>query len=79
MVSSCPNPPATCNMHTLHEPGPNPHLLCGAVVGGPDGRDGYSDERDQYLYNGVAITYNAGFQTAVAGTSMTETLLVIVA
>ncbi|PVD35385.1 hypothetical protein C0Q70_02347 [Pomacea canaliculata] len=64
--SSCPSPPASCTPSVLHAHGPNPHVLCGALVGGPDGRDGYKDDREEYYYNDIAIVYNAGFQTAVA-------------
>nr|KAG5688844.1 hypothetical protein BaRGS_004521 [Batillaria attramentaria] len=47
---------------------PNPHTLYGALVGGPDQSDAYTDARDNYVNNEVACDYNAGFQTAVAGT-----------
>ena len=46
---------------------PNPHTLYGALVGGPDQSDRYTDARDNYVNNEVACDYNAGFQTAVAG------------
>ncbi|KAK7471381.1 hypothetical protein BaRGS_00035987 [Batillaria attramentaria] len=65
--SSCPNPPGICNMNVLHIDVPNVHTLYGALVGGPDGSDGYKDSRNNYVNNEVACDYNAGFQTAVAG------------
>ncbi|KAK7471380.1 hypothetical protein BaRGS_00035986 [Batillaria attramentaria] len=65
--SSCPNPPGICNMNVLHIDVPNVHTLYGALVGGPDGSDGYKDSRNNYVNNEVANDYNAGFQTAVAG------------
>jgi len=46
--------------------GPNPQTLTGALVGGPDKSDMYTDKRDDYVHNEVAMDYNAGFQTAVA-------------
>ena len=32
----------------LHSPEPDANVLVGAVVGGPDGGDGYTDSRDNY-------------------------------
>jgi endoglucanase len=43
------------------------HLLYGALVGGPDSDDAYSDAVDEYVYTEVAIDYNAGFVGAMAG------------
>lgn len=54
-------------MNILHLPTPNVHTLYGALVGGPDASDSYTDKRDNYVNNEVANDYNAGFQTAVAG------------
>lgn len=42
-------------------------MLYGALVGGPDGSDGYVDSRQNFQSNEVACDYNAGFQSAVAG------------
>jgi hypothetical protein len=47
-------------------PGPNPQILYGALVGGPDIDDNYEDIRDDYVRNEVALDYNAGFQSALA-------------
>lgn len=63
--SSCPDPPAQCNQGGS---GPNPHVLYGALVGGPGENDDYTDSRTDYQHNEVACDYNAGFQSAVAGT-----------
>lgn len=49
--------------------GPNPNLLKGALVGGPGRNDDYQDVRSDYVKNEVACDYNAGFQSALAGTS----------
>ena len=53
---------------TEDAPGPNPHELFGALVGGPGPNDEFEDLRTDRLKNRVSITYNAGFQSAVAGT-----------
>ena len=42
------------------------HILCGALVGGPDASDGYTDEVSNYTVNEVADDYNAGFTGALA-------------
>ena len=63
--SSCPvNGP--CGWGTFHDPAPNPNILTGALVGGPDAQDNWVDKRDDYISNEVTTDYNAGFQSAVA-------------
>ncbi|ADL52518.1 glycoside hydrolase family 9 protein [Clostridium cellulovorans] len=37
------------------------HVLYGALVGGPDASDGYTDAIDNFTNNEVACDYNAGF------------------
>ena len=37
------------------------------MVGGPDNNDAYNDKRDDYVHNEVAMDYNAGLQSALAG------------
>ena len=54
---SCPNRPAICDWSAFSSFTPNPQLLIGALVGGPDAYD--------YVKNEVT-TDNAGFQSAVA-------------
>ena len=66
-LRSCPSPPATCDWDQLSSPDPNPHILYGALVGGPDENDTYLDIRDDYVKNEVTTDYNAGFQSAIAG------------
>ncbi|XP_025083452.1 uncharacterized protein LOC112557675 [Pomacea canaliculata] len=66
-ASSCPMLPAPCGWEAQQNPGPNPHVLYGALVGGPGGSDDYVDDRKDYVHNEVACDYNAGFQSAVAG------------
>ncbi|CAF4058933.1 unnamed protein product [Adineta steineri] len=65
--SSCPSRPASCDWNSYNSPSPNPQVLIGALVGGPDRNDNYEDNRGDYIKNEVATDYNAGFQSAVAG------------
>ncbi|ESO83674.1 hypothetical protein LOTGIDRAFT_197134 [Lottia gigantea] len=58
---------AHCDSSILHSSAPSPHVLVGALVGGPDEHDKYVDKRDDYVHNEVACDYNAGFQSALAG------------
>ncbi|XP_034236643.1 endoglucanase 13-like [Thrips palmi] len=66
-ASSCPDRPAVCDWGALARPAPNPQVLYGALVSGPDENDFYEDIRREYIYNEVTLDYNAGFQSAVAG------------
>ncbi|XP_068216077.1 endoglucanase E-4-like [Palaemon carinicauda] len=63
--SSCPDMPQTCDYSALDNPGPNPQVLYGALVGGPDQNDQYVDDRHDYVKNEVACDYNAGFTAAL--------------
>lgn len=73
--SSCPNLPAPCNWDNFRSLDPNPQTLFGALVGGPAGvrknsanpDDSYIDKRSNYVTNEVALDYNSGFTTALAG------------
>lgn len=67
--SSCPDPPATCDWNVFDAAKPNYHILIGALVGGPDQNDQYTDD---YPHNVVACDYNAGFQGALAALSALE-------
>merc|ERR1712137_286406 len=62
--SSCSKDRNSCS---IGDGGPNPNLLKGAMVGGPDNGDSYQDRRDDYVKNEVACDYNAGFQGSLAG------------
>lgn len=42
------------------------HILYGALVGGPDAKDNFVDERSNFKMTEVATDYNAGFTGAVA-------------
>ena len=46
---------------------PEPHVLYGALVGGPGQNDDYSDSCSDYTKNEVTTDYNAGFTSALAG------------
>ena len=50
----------------MNEPGTARHTLYGALVGGPDASDGYTDEVSNYNTNEVACDYNAGFTGLLA-------------
>ena len=65
--SSCPSMPAPCGWDEQRNPGPNPHTLYGALVGGPGQDDSYKDDRMDYVKNEVACDYNAAFQSSIAG------------
>ena len=69
LVRSCNDPPATCDWYDHDKPDPNPQVLNGALVGGPDQNDYYEDVRSNFVFNEVACDYNAGFQGALAGNS----------
>ena len=65
--SSCPPAPARCDWNTYSSNTPNHFLLFGALVGGPNLLGQYTDARQNYQQSEVAVDYNAGFQSAVAG------------
>ncbi|SCW63550.1 endoglucanase [Ruminococcaceae bacterium YRB3002] len=50
----------------MNEPGEARHTLYGALVGGPDASDGYSDTVTDFSKNEVACDYNAGFTGLMA-------------
>ena len=52
--------------NNIGEPSQTRHILYGALVGGPDSNDGYTDDRNNYVNNEVACDYNAGFTGALA-------------
>ena len=70
--SSCRNTPSPCDWSDFNQPGPNPQVLYGALVGGPDQNDNYQDNRADFIMNEVACDYNAGFQSAVAALRSNE-------
>ena len=52
-AASCPPPPATSNYLQLHSKAPNPHVLVGALVGGPFFNDSFPDDRMDYAKSEV--------------------------
>nr|XP_039255234.1 endoglucanase 25-like isoform X2 [Styela clava] len=65
--SACTPFPAPCSRKTFYTPRPTYFTLYGGLVGGPDQKEIYSDNRVVYEQTEVACDYNAGFQGAVAG------------
>nr|XP_026691225.1 uncharacterized protein LOC100175432 [Ciona intestinalis] len=65
--SSCPAAPTECSWGNFHSSAANHFTLHGALVAGPGRDDSYTDNRGDYIANEVAVDYNAGFQSAVAG------------
>ena len=45
---------------------PNPNILVGAILGGPDSRDNFADDRNNYQQSEPATYINAPFVGAVA-------------
>lgn len=68
------NPPQRPHHRTSHgswldsvsQPAEQRHTLYGALVGGPALDDSYSDNRQDFIQNEVALDYNAGFSGALA-------------
>ena len=52
---------------SMDDPEDQMHVLWGALVGGPDASDWHRDITKDYVYNEVAVDYNAGFVGACAG------------
>ncbi|KAB1220467.1 Endoglucanase 1 [Morella rubra] len=50
----------------LYSGAPNPNVLAGAIVGGPDSKDNFSDDRNNYQQSEPATYINAPFVGAVA-------------
>ena len=55
-----------CTDNLSADPKVNVHTLTGALVGGPDASDGYTDTRSDYCMNEVAVDYNSGFTGLMA-------------
>jgi endoglucanase len=50
-----------CGVQDFNRAACNPHVLTGALVGGPLKNDAYADVRSDYVLNEVAVSYNAGY------------------
>uniref|UniRef100_A0A0D6QVU2 Endoglucanase n=1 Tax=Araucaria cunninghamii TaxID=56994 RepID=A0A0D6QVU2_ARACU len=55
---------------------PNPHVIKGAMVGGPDRRDGYRDDRRNANYSEPTIAGNAGLVAALVSLTGGDTIRV---
>ncbi|KAK9844541.1 hypothetical protein WJX74_003790 [Apatococcus lobatus] len=64
--SSCPNVPTVCNYDNFNLQSDNPHIIYGAMVGGPDRNDAYTDSRSNYQQAEPAVDYNAGLTGVLA-------------
>jgi hypothetical protein len=53
--------------NSMDDPPEHRHILWGALVGGPGANDEHNDVTSDYVYNEVAIDYNAAFVGALAG------------
>jgi endoglucanase len=53
--------------NAMDDPPEHKHVLWGALVGGPDAEDNHVDETTDYVYNEVAVDFNAGMVGALAG------------
>ncbi len=68
------NPPRNPHHRTAHgswtdniqQPAQSRHVLYGALVGGPNSSDAYTDDRQNYVSNEVALDYNAAYTGALA-------------
>lgn len=52
--------------NNINDPATARHTLYGALVGGPNSSDGYTDVTTDYVCNEVACDYNAGFTGVLA-------------
>lgn len=61
----CTTSPYSAGAFTRSNP-KNPNVHAGALVGGPNSKDVYADQVDNYQANEAALDYNAGFAGAMA-------------
>ncbi|XP_059642216.1 endoglucanase 1-like [Cornus florida] len=68
--------PISCNngFQYLYSGSPNPNILVGAILGGPDSKDNFSDDRNNYQQSEPATYINAPFVGAVAFFSSKSTV-----
>lgn len=64
--ASCPVS-GPCGWSYFSDSDPNPNVIYGALVGGPDRHDHFDDTRSDYKHTEVTLDYNAGFTGALAG------------
>ncbi|XP_039249825.2 uncharacterized protein LOC120327569 isoform X1 [Styela clava] len=63
--SSC-STAGKCTYEDFRKPTDNPQVLTGAVVGGPDDRDMWMNDRTNTMSNAVSLDFNSALQSAVA-------------
>jgi endoglucanase len=68
--TKAPQHPHHRNAHSsyfglINDPPNHRHILYGALVGGPNSSDGYTDSISDYQSNEVACDYNAGFTSTL--------------
>jgi len=66
IASSCPHRPKWCGWEQYRKNEPNPQILYGALVSGPNATDEFLDIRYESIYTNVRIDYNAGFTCVLA-------------
>ena len=64
--ASCPGPNMTCGYSFFNTPDPNPNVIQGALIGGPNLDGSLSDVRSNYINMEVALDYNAAFTSILA-------------
>lgn len=64
--ASCPAGTAKCDIAALASPDPNPFVITGTVVAGPDRQDAYADDRTS-SQSRVSPVFNIQYAAAVAG------------
>jgi hypothetical protein len=64
MKSTCGNCP--CTWEQGNSPDPNPNVIVGALVGGPDENDNFSDGRQDWMHTEVGCDYNSILQGVMA-------------
>ncbi|XP_039268711.2 uncharacterized protein LOC120343563 [Styela clava] len=65
--SSCKLNDRSCNWGDFNSMSPNPMILHGALVGGPNRKDVFVDERKNFKSTEVTLDHNSCFQGALAG------------
>ncbi|XP_045163948.2 uncharacterized protein LOC123528279 [Mercenaria mercenaria] len=65
--SACNHPAKPCGWTFYNSEWDNINKLVGALVGGPNLNDYHADNRQNKIGNSVAVDYNAGFQSVLAG------------
>lgn len=58
--------PCNAGFQYLYSSSPNPNILVGAIVGGPDSKDNYADDRNNYQQSEPATYINAPLVGALA-------------